>query len=87
MNSMEFISSYKLHFAIKSSSHFSIYTLSQVKTHLIHFKSNGTKSVTKVNVLFEIHALYQELPYLTKYDKIHIYEKVLVRSWLGLNAI
>ena len=38
-----------------------------MKAHLIHFKSNGLKPMTKVNVLFQIQALVSRV---TVFDKI-----------------
>ena len=38
-----------------------------MKAHLINFKVNGTKPITKVNVMFEIHA---SVPRVTVFDKI-----------------
>lgn len=43
-----------------------IHTLSQTKTHLIHFKSNENKPITKVDV-FKLHMMVSKV---TIFDKI-----------------
>ena len=42
-------------FALKSPSIFLIHDLGQMKTHLVNLKSNETKCIMKVDVLFKIH--------------------------------
>ena len=44
-----------------------IYISSQMKIHLIHLRSNAIKSIMKVNVLFQIHALVSRV---TVFDEI-----------------
>ena len=48
-------------FALKSSSIFLIQILGQMKAHLINLRSNKTKCIMKVDVLFEIHTLVSRI--------------------------
>ena len=57
MNSFEFISTYINLICTQVHFHFTIYNSSQMSAHLTNLKPNGLKSITKVNILFEIHTM------------------------------
>ena len=74
-------------FALKSSSIFLIHILGQMKTHLINLKSNETKCIMKIDVLFEIHMMVlrisafdeiRENPYLQKGPQFTLFEFKLI---------
>ena len=58
---------YKPNFASKPSTSFLIYILIQTKGHLIQLTSNAIVSITKANVLLEIHAMVSRV---TVFDKM-----------------
>ena len=58
---------YKWTFTLSPSITSLIYILSQMKGHLIHYKSSAIALITKVNVLFEIQLLVSRA---TIFDKI-----------------
>ena len=63
---------------------FTIYDLSQMNVYLINFKPNGLKSTTKVNVLFEIHALVSRV---SVFDEIRENSYLRKSPRLSLNSI
>ena len=60
-------------FALTPPSIFLIHNLGQMKTHLINLKSNETKCVMKVDVLFEIHTLV---------SRIFVFDEIRENSYL-----
>ena len=67
------LSFYKWAFALKSPSILLIYILGQMKTHLTNLRSNETKCIMKVDVLFEIHTLV---------SRISVFNEVRENSYL-----
>ena len=60
-------------FALKSSSIFLIHISGHMKTPLINLRSNETKCIMKVDVLFEIHTLV---------SRIFVFDEIRENSYL-----
>ena len=67
------LSLYKELFAFKSSSILFLHILGQIKTPLINLRSNETKCIMKVDVLFEIHTLV---------SRISVFDEIRENSYL-----